>query len=92
MSRLDRRNERLNNNQQPAFHVRIDPKPMKEIKTIMKGPSRFGNSRRSCERRVREARQLKELHQHEQLVEIVYQAKQHMEQSIEFMNANMQDV
>lgn len=47
MSKLDRCKERPNNNQQPAPHVKIDPKPLKEIKTIMGGPSRFGSSHKS---------------------------------------------
>lgn len=74
---------------QVALYKRTDPELVKKIKTITGGPNKFGTSHSSQKRHVREARPLKELRQHGQLVEIIYQAKQHTKLSIEFTDADI---
>lgn len=65
---------------------------MKEIKTIMEGPNKFGTLHRSHKRRIRVASRLEELQQQIQAVRMVYQAERCMKVSLKFTDADIQDV
>lgn len=90
VSRPYKCNERLNNVKQLAQREEGGPKLVKEIKIIMRGPSKFGtshNSRKGC---IREVRQSGEHYWQGQSIETVNWDERPIEVSLAFTDADIQ--